>query len=80
MKAVLVNIFGGIVNCAIIANGIEKACKKLGLTIPLVVRLQGTNMEEARRILNQSSFSITAENDFEKAAEKVVSLVKGSNK
>jgi succinyl-CoA synthetase beta subunit len=80
VKAVLVNIFGGIVNCAIIANGIEKACKKLGLKIPLVVRLQGTNMDEARRILNQSSFPITAENDFEKAAEKVVSLVKNSSK
>jgi len=78
VKAVLVNIFGGIVNCAIIANGIEKACKKLGLKIPLVVRLQGTNMDEARRILNQSSFAITAENDFEKAAQKVVSLVKNS--
>ncbi|CAF1580148.1 unnamed protein product [Adineta ricciae] len=78
VKAVLVNIFGGIVNCAIIANGIEKACKKLGLKIPLVVRLQGTNMDEARRILNQSSFPITAENDFEKAAQKVVSLVKNS--
>ncbi|CAF3512249.1 unnamed protein product [Adineta steineri] len=80
VKAVLVNIFGGIVNCAIIANGIEKACKKLGLKIPLVVRLQGTNMDEARRILNQSSFPITAENDFEKAAQKVVSLVKNSSK
>jgi succinyl-CoA synthetase beta subunit len=50
------------------------------LKIPLVVRLQGTNMDEARRILNQSSFPITAENDFEKAAQKVVSLVKNSSK
>ncbi|CAF1375544.1 unnamed protein product, partial [Didymodactylos carnosus] len=74
VKAVLVNIFGGIVNCAIIANGIVKACQKLGLKIPLVVRLQGTNMDEARKILQNSALPITAENDFEQAAIKVCSM------
>ncbi|CAF0730261.1 unnamed protein product [Didymodactylos carnosus] len=77
VKAVLVNIFGGIVNCAIIANGIVKACQKLGLKIPLVVRLQGTNMDEARKILQNSSLPITAENDFEQAAIKVCSMAQG---
>ncbi|CAF0901852.1 unnamed protein product [Didymodactylos carnosus] len=75
VKAVLVNIFGGIVNCAIIANGIVKACQKLGLKIPLVVRLQGTNMDEARKILQNSALPITAENDFEQAAIKVCSMI-----
>jgi succinyl-CoA synthetase beta subunit len=58
-----------------IANGIQKACQTLDLKIPLVVRLQGTNMDEACQILNRSQMSIIIENDFEKATDRIISLV-----
>ncbi|XP_009976246.1 PREDICTED: succinyl-CoA ligase [GDP-forming] subunit beta, mitochondrial, partial [Tauraco erythrolophus] len=75
VEAILVNIFGGIVNCAIIANGITKACRELGLKVPLVVRLEGTNVHEAQRILNESGLPITSANDLEDAAKKAVASV-----
>uniref|UniRef100_A0A3B4A0F6 Succinate--CoA ligase [GDP-forming] subunit beta, mitochondrial n=1 Tax=Periophthalmus magnuspinnatus TaxID=409849 RepID=A0A3B4A0F6_9GOBI len=71
VEAILVNIFGGIVNCAIIANGITKACRELELKVPLVVRLE-TNVHEAKRILSESGLPITAADDLDDAAKKAV--------
>ncbi|VTJ83365.1 Hypothetical predicted protein [Marmota monax] len=75
VEAILVNIFGGIVNCAIIANGITKACRELELKVPLVVRLEGTNVQEAQSILRNSGLPITAAVDLEDAAKKAVASV-----
>uniref|UniRef100_A0A8C5D8G8 Succinate--CoA ligase [GDP-forming] subunit beta, mitochondrial n=1 Tax=Gouania willdenowi TaxID=441366 RepID=A0A8C5D8G8_GOUWI len=76
VEAILVNIFGGIVNCAIIANGITKACRELELKVPLVVRLEGTNVHEAKRILSESGLPITSANDLDDAAQKAVAAIK----
>lgn len=76
VKAIFVNIFGGIVNCAIIANGIVNACKKIQLTIPLIVRLQGTNMKEANEIIKNSGLNIISELDFDHAATKACQSAK----
>merc|ERR1719447_397623 len=67
VKAILVNVFGGIVNCATIANGIVNACKSIELKIPLVVRLEGTNVDAAKKILAESDVQITAANDLDDA-------------
>ncbi|KAI4886189.1 hypothetical protein NFI96_003179 [Prochilodus magdalenae] len=75
VEAILVNIFGGIVNCAIIANGITKACRELELKVPLVVRLEGTNVQEAKRILSESGLPITAASDLDDAAKKAVAAI-----
>ncbi|XP_013977083.1 succinate--CoA ligase [GDP-forming] subunit beta, mitochondrial isoform X1 [Canis lupus familiaris] len=75
VEAILVNIFAGIVNCAIIANGITKACQELELKVPLVVRLEGTNVHEARNILSNSRLPITSAVDLEDAAKKSVASV-----
>ncbi|XP_037087372.1 succinate--CoA ligase [GDP-forming] subunit beta, mitochondrial-like [Pollicipes pollicipes] len=72
VKAILVNVFGGIVNCATIANGIVNASKSISLDLPLVVRLEGTNVEEARRILSDSRLPIQTASDLEDAAKKAV--------
>jgi len=72
VKAILVNVFGGIVNCATIANGIVNASKAIGISLPVVVRLEGTNVDEAKRILRESGLPLTPANDFEDAAKKVV--------
>ncbi|KAH7937040.1 hypothetical protein HPB49_007557 [Dermacentor silvarum] len=76
VKAVLVNIFGGIVNCATIANGITSACRSINLNVPLVVRLEGTNVDEARNILSSSGLPITTAADLEDAAQKAVASLK----
>uniref|UniRef100_A0A9J7X1Q6 Succinate--CoA ligase [GDP-forming] subunit beta, mitochondrial n=1 Tax=Cyprinus carpio carpio TaxID=630221 RepID=A0A9J7X1Q6_CYPCA len=75
VEAILVNIFGGIVNCAIIANGITKACRELELKVPLVVRLEGTNVQEAKRILSESGLPITSASDLDDAAKKAVAAI-----
>uniref|UniRef100_A0A6Q2XFP5 Succinate--CoA ligase [GDP-forming] subunit beta, mitochondrial n=1 Tax=Esox lucius TaxID=8010 RepID=A0A6Q2XFP5_ESOLU len=75
VEAILVNIFGGIVNCAIIANGITKACRELELKVPLVVRLEGTNVQEAKKILSESGLPIVAANDLDDAAKKAVAAI-----
>ncbi|KAK7793614.1 hypothetical protein R5R35_004850 [Gryllus longicercus] len=72
VKAILVNVFGGIVNCATIANGIINACRSIKLNIPLVVRLEGTNVKEAKRILAESGLPIRSAKDLEDAACKAV--------
>lgn len=74
VKAILVNIFGGIVRCDLIAEGIITAVKEVDLTIPVVVRLEGTNAEKGRAMLAESGLSIIAANDLSQAAERVVFL------
>lgn len=75
VKAVLINIFGGIVRCDRVANGVVQAVKELGLNSPIVVRLAGTNAEEAKVILDNSGLSVVSADSMEDAAEKVVKLV-----
>src|SRR5262249_57581946 len=76
VRAVLVNIFGGIVRCDIIAEGIIKAVHKVGVKVPVVVRLEGTNAEAARAMLAKSGLAITPAEDLTDAARKVVALAK----
>jgi len=76
VKAILVNIFGGIVRCDLIANGILQAIEKVGLTLPIVVRLEGTNAQEGLEILNKSNINIVTEADLTKAAKKIVEMAK----
>ncbi|WAH35423.1 ADP-forming succinate--CoA ligase subunit beta [Alicyclobacillus dauci] len=75
VKGILVNIFGGIMKCDVIANGVVNAAKQLGLTKPLVVRLEGTNVEQGKEILNQSGLNIVAADSLADAAQKIVGLV-----
>lgn len=72
VKAILINIFGGIVRCDRVANGVIQAVKELGLKVPVVVRLEGTNAEEAKTILSESGLDIIPANDMKDAAQKVV--------
>ncbi|HYE27788.1 MAG TPA: ADP-forming succinate--CoA ligase subunit beta [Allosphingosinicella sp.] len=76
VKGILVNIFGGIMRCDIIADGIVAAAKEVDLRVPLVVRLEGTNVEEGKRILADSGLAITPANDLGDAAKKIVAAVK----
>lgn len=78
VKAILVNIFGGIMKCDIIAEGVVAAAKAVSLNVPLVVRLEGTNVELGRKILNESGLAITAAKDLGDAAVKVVAAAKGA--
>ena len=78
VKAVLINIFGGIVRCDRVANGVVQAVKELGLEVPVVVRLEGTNAEEAQTILSKSGVSIIAAVGMKDAAEKVVNAALGA--
>jgi succinyl-CoA synthetase beta subunit len=73
VKAVLINIFGGIVRCDMVANGVVAAAKNLGVSIPIVARLEGTNVEEGRRVLRDSGINILTAEGMRDAAEKVVS-------
>ena len=76
VKAALVNIFGGIVRCDLVANGIVKAAKELDLKIPMVVRLEGTNVEMGKKTLEESGLSFYSASSMKEAAEKVVPLAK----
>ncbi len=75
VKGILVNIFGGIMRCDIIAEGIVAAAKELEISVPLVVRLEGTNVVEGKKILDNSSIEIISANDLDDAAKKIVRLV-----
>ncbi|GEK32579.1 ADP-forming succinate--CoA ligase subunit beta [Kurthia sibirica] len=75
VKGIFVNIFGGIMKCDIIAEGVVKAASELGLQVPLVVRLEGTNVEKGKEILNESGLNITAATSLGDGAEKIVKLV-----
>jgi succinyl-CoA synthetase beta subunit len=76
VKGILVNIFGGIMRCDIIAEGVIAAVKEVGLTVPLVVRLEGTNVEQGKAIINQSGLNVISADDLSDAAEKIVKAVK----
>jgi len=76
VKAILINIFGGIMNCATIAEGVTYAAKQLGIKVPLIVRLEGTNVEEGRNLLDASSLKIISADGMADAAEKAVEAIK----
>ncbi|HEY3644231.1 MAG TPA: ADP-forming succinate--CoA ligase subunit beta [Gammaproteobacteria bacterium] len=77
VKAILVNIFGGIVRCDLIAEGIINAVKGVGVQVPVVVRLEGTNVEQGKKLLKDSGLAIIPANDLTDAAKKVVASIKG---
>ena len=77
VKGILVNIFGGIARCDVIAEGVIAAVKEVGLQVPLVVRLEGTNVNEGKAIIRNSGMNVIAADDLEDAARKIVKAVKG---
>ncbi len=77
MKGILVNIFGGIMRCDVIAEGVVAAVKEVGLKVPLVVRLEGTNVELGKKILKESGLDVISADDLDDAAQKIVKAVKG---
>ena len=77
VKGILVNIFGGIMRCDVIAEGVVAAVKEVGLKVPLVVRLEGTNVELGKKILKESGLDVIAADDLDDAAQKIVKAVKG---
>ena len=77
VKGILVNIFGGIMKCDVIARGVLAAVEQVGLEVPLVVRLEGTNVEEGKRLINESSLNVISADDLDDAAQKIVKAVKG---
>jgi succinyl-CoA synthetase beta subunit len=78
VKGILVNIFGGIMRCDIIAEGVIAAVKEVGLQVPLVVRLEGTNVELGKKIINESGLNVISANDLSDGAEKIVAAVRGA--
>lgn len=78
VQAIFVNIFGGIMRCDTIARGILAAAKQLSLTLPVVVRLHGNNMDKAMALLRESRMNVVAEDDFDAAAERVVQLARAT--
>ena len=76
MKGILVNIFGGIMRCDIIAEGVGAAAREVNLHVPLVVRLEGTNVELGKKILKESGLKITSADHLADAAQKIVQAVK----
>ena len=78
VKGILVNIFGGIMRCDIIAEGVVAAVREMGLKVPLVVRLEGTNVEQGKKISNDSGLNVIAANDLSDGAEKIVAAVRGA--
>jgi succinyl-CoA synthetase beta subunit len=76
VKAVLINIFGGIVRCDMVARGVVEAARKLNIQVPVVVRLEGTNVEEGQRVIRESGLGFTVAQGMKDAAEKVVALAK----
>jgi succinyl-CoA synthetase beta subunit len=77
VKGILINIFGGIMKCDVLAQGVVEAVKEVGLKVPLVVRLEGTNVDEGKRIIRESGLDVIAADDLEDAARKIVGAVKG---
>ncbi|MEN3931555.1 ADP-forming succinate--CoA ligase subunit beta [Microvirga sp. W0021] len=77
VKGILVNIFGGIMKCDVIARGVIAAVKAVGLQVPLVVRLEGTNVEEGKQIIRDSGLNVIPADDLDDAAQKIVAAVRG---
>jgi succinyl-CoA synthetase beta subunit len=78
VKGILVNIFGGIMKCDVIAGGVVAAVRETGLEVPLVVRLEGTNVELGKKIIADSKLNVTSADDLDDAAQKIVKAVKGA--
>jgi succinyl-CoA synthetase beta subunit len=78
VKGILVNIFGGIARCDVLAEGVVAAVKEVGLVVPLVVRLEGTNAELGKQILRESGLNVTPANDLADGAQKIVAAVKAA--
>ena len=78
VEGILVNIFGGIMKCDVIAEGVLAAVKEIGLKVPLVVRLEGTNVELGKKIINESGLNVISADDLDDAAQKIVKAVKGA--
>ena len=76
VKGILVNIFGGIMRCDIIAEGVVSAAREVDISVPLVVRLEGTNVEQGKKIMAESGLPIISADNLADAAEKVVKAVK----
>ncbi len=76
VKGILINIFGGILRCDVLATGVVEAARKVGLKLPVVVRMEGTNVDEGRRILAESGLALTAAKDLKDAAAKVAGMVR----
>ncbi|VIO67387.1 ADP-forming succinate--CoA ligase subunit beta [Bradyrhizobium ivorense] len=77
VKGILVNIFGGIMKCDVIAEGVVAAVKEVGLKVPLVVRLEGTNVEQGKKIIRESGLNVVPADNLDDAAQKIVNAVKG---
>ena len=77
VKGILVNIFGGIMKCDVIAEGVVAAVREVGLPVPLVVRLEGTNVDKGKKIINESGLNVIAADDLDDAAQKIVKAVNG---
>ena len=76
VKAILINIFGGILRCDILAEGVVQAAQKTGITVPVVIRMEGTNVDEGRRILAESGLNLVTAVDLKDAADKIAAIVK----
>jgi succinyl-CoA synthetase beta subunit len=77
VKAVLINIFGGIMRCDVVAEGVVAAAKAVGIQVPVVIRLEGTNVEQGKEILNESGLTFEVADSMRDAAEKVVAAAEG---
>jgi succinyl-CoA synthetase beta subunit len=79
VRGLLINIFGGIMRCDVLAQGVVEAARELGVSVPLVVRMQGTNVEIGKRILADSGLAIIPAETMAEAAEKIVGAVQGKS-
>ena len=80
VKGILVNIFGGIMRCDVIAEGVIAAVKEMGLKVPLVVRLEGTNVDLGKKIIRESGLNVIPADDLDDAAQKIVNAVRSTTK
>ena len=75
VKGILINIFGGILRCDVLSKGLVEAARKTGINVPVVVRMEGTNVDEGRKILSESGLNLTMAVDLKDAAQRVAKLV-----
>jgi succinyl-CoA synthetase beta subunit len=75
VKGILINIFGGILRCDVLANGVVEAAQKTGIKVPVVVRMEGTNVEAGRKILAESGLNLITATDLKDAAQKIAAVV-----
>jgi succinyl-CoA synthetase beta subunit len=76
VKGVLINIFGGILRCDVLAEGVVQAARKTGISVPVVVRMEGTNVDQGRKILSESGLNLISAVDLKDAAAKVAEIVR----